>query len=76
MAKKNVRDDPQKTQVTENPQMSDIVLDIDKKELPMQADAENNKNGNNITTCHFGHIAIFRNNIATFTTFTRQSINF
>ena len=30
MAKKNVRDDPSKTQVTENPQMSDIVLVLDK----------------------------------------------
>lgn len=33
MAKKNVRDDPSKTQVTENPQMSDIVLVLDKMEL-------------------------------------------
>ena len=32
MAKKNVRDDPSKTQVTENPQMSDIVLVLDKME--------------------------------------------
>ena len=45
MAKKNVRDDPQKTQVTENPQMSDIVLVLDKMELLLQAVSEINKNG-------------------------------
>lgn len=45
MAKKNVRDDPSKTQVTENPQMSDIVLVLDKMELLIQAVAEINKNG-------------------------------
>ena len=45
MAKKNVRDDPQKTQVTENPQMSDIVLVLDKMELLIQAVSEINKNG-------------------------------
>ena len=45
MAKKNVRDDPQKTQVTENPQMSDIVLVLDKMELLIQAVPEINKNG-------------------------------
>ena len=44
MAKKNVRDDPQKTQVTENPQMSDIVLVLDKMELLIQAVSEINKN--------------------------------
>lgn len=45
MAKKNVRDDPSKTQVTENPQMSDIVLVLDKMELLIQAISEINKNG-------------------------------
>lgn len=45
MAKKNVRDDPQKTQVTENPQMSDIVLVLDKMELLIQAVSKINKNG-------------------------------
>lgn len=45
MAKKNIRDDPQKTQVTENPQMSDIVLVLDKMELLIQAVSEINKNG-------------------------------
>lgn len=43
--RKNVRDDPQKTQVTENPQMSDIVLVLDKMELLIQAVSEINKNG-------------------------------
>lgn len=45
MAKKNVRDAPSKTQVTENPQMSDIVLVLDKMELLIQAVSEINKNG-------------------------------
>lgn len=45
MEKKNVRDDPQKTQVTENPQMSDIVLVLDKMELLIQAVSEINKSG-------------------------------
>lgn len=45
MAKKNVRDDPSKTQVTENPQMSDIVLVLDKMELLIQAVSEINENG-------------------------------
>lgn len=45
MAKKNVRDDPSKTQVTENPQMSDIVLVLDKMKLLIQAVSEINKNG-------------------------------
>lgn len=45
MAKKNVRDDPSKTQVTEDPQMSDIVLVLDKMELLIQAVSEINKNG-------------------------------
>ena len=33
MAKKNVRDEPMKTQVTENDQLSDIVFILDKMEL-------------------------------------------
>ena len=33
MAKKNVRDEPLKPQVTENEQMSDIVFILDKMEL-------------------------------------------
>ena len=37
MAKKNVRDEPLKPQVTENEQMSDIVLILDKMELLLQA---------------------------------------
>lgn len=45
MAKKNVRDAPSKTQVTENPQMSDIVLVLDKMELLIHAVSEINKNG-------------------------------
>ena len=45
MAKKNVRDEPQKPQITENPQMSDIVLVLDKMELLIQAVSEINKNG-------------------------------
>ena len=45
MAKKNVRDDPSKTQVTENPQISNIVLVLDKMELLIQAVSEINKNG-------------------------------
>lgn len=45
MAKKNVRDAPSKIQVTENPQMSDIVLVLDKMELLIQAVSEINKNG-------------------------------
>ena len=45
MAKKNVRNDPSKTQVTENPQMSDIVLVLDKMELLIQAVSEINKSG-------------------------------
>ena len=43
MAKKNVRDAPSKTQVTENPQMSDIVLVLDKMELLIQAVSEINR---------------------------------
>ena len=45
MAKKNVRDEPKKPQVTENPQMSDIVLVLDKMELLLQAVSDINKNG-------------------------------
>ena len=45
MAKKNVRDAPQNPQVTENPQMSDIVLILDKMELLLQAVSDINKNG-------------------------------
>ena len=45
MAKENARDDPSKTQVTENPQISDIVLVLDKTELLIQAVSEINKNG-------------------------------
>ena len=45
MAKKKVRDEPLKTQVTENPQMSDIVLVLDKMELLLQAVSDINKNG-------------------------------
>ena len=45
MAKRNVMDDPSKTQVTENLQMSDIVLVLDKMELLIQAVSEINKNG-------------------------------
>lgn len=33
MAKKNVRDEPMKAQVTENDQLSDIVFILDKMEL-------------------------------------------
>ena len=33
MAKKNVRDEPPKTQVTENAQLSDIVFILDKMEV-------------------------------------------
>ena len=45
MAKKNVRDDPQKPQVTENEQMSDIVFILDKMELILQAVSKIEKNG-------------------------------
>ena len=37
MAKKNVRDEPLKPQVSENEQMSDIVFILDKMELILQA---------------------------------------
>jgi hypothetical protein len=45
MAKKNVRDEPQKTQVTENEQMSDIVFILDKMELILQAVSKIGKDG-------------------------------
>ena len=45
MAKKNVRDDPQKPQVTENEQMSDIVFILDKMELILQAVSKIGKDG-------------------------------
>ena len=45
MAKTNGRDDPPKTQVTENEQMSDIVFILDKMELILQAVSEINKDG-------------------------------
>ena len=45
MAKKNGRDDPPKTQVIENEQMSDIVFILDKMELILQAVSEINKDG-------------------------------
>ena len=45
MAKKNVRDDPQKPQVTENEQMSDIVFILDKMELILQAVSKIGKGG-------------------------------
>ena len=45
MAKKNVRDEPPKTQVTENAQLSDIVFILDKMELLLQAISDIDKNG-------------------------------
>ena len=45
MAKKNVRDEPQKPQVAENEQMSDIVFVLDKMELLLQAISDIDKNG-------------------------------
>lgn len=45
MAKKNVRDEPKKTQVTENEQMSDIVFILDKMELILQAVSKIGKDG-------------------------------
>ena len=45
MAKKNVRDEPMKTQVTENDQLSDIVFILDKMELLLQAISEIDKAG-------------------------------
>ena len=58
MAKKNVRDDPSKTQVTENPQMSDIVLVLDKMELLIQAVSEINKNGKYSTAVSYTHLTL------------------
>ena len=45
MAKKNVSDEPLKPQVTENDQMSDIVLILDKMELLLQAVSKLDKDG-------------------------------
>ena len=45
MAKKNVRDEPPKTQVTENAQLSDIVFILDKMELILQAVSQIDKDG-------------------------------
>ena len=45
MAKKNGRDDPPKPQVTENEQMSDIILILDKMELILQAVSQIDKDG-------------------------------
>ena len=45
MAKKNVRDEPLKPQVTENEQMSDIVFILDKMELLLQAVSKIGKDG-------------------------------
>ncbi len=45
MAKKNVRDEPQNPQVTENAQLSDIVFILDKMELLLQAISDIDKNG-------------------------------
>ena len=45
MAKKNVRDEPPKPQVTENEQMSDIVFILDKMELILQAVSKIGKDG-------------------------------
>ena len=45
MAKKNVRDEPLKPQVSENEQMSDIVFIIDKMELILQAVSKIGKDG-------------------------------
>ena len=45
MAKKNVRDEPLKPQVSENEQMSDIVFILDKMELILQAVSKIEKDG-------------------------------
>ena len=45
MAKKNVRDEPLKPQVSENEQMSDIVCILDKRELIVQAVSKIGKDG-------------------------------
>ena len=45
MAKKNVRDEPLKPQVSENEQMSDIVFILDKRELILQAVSKIGKDG-------------------------------
>ena len=49
MAKKNVRDEPLKPQVSENEQMSDIVFILDKMELILQAVSKIGKDGKNST---------------------------
>jgi len=49
MAKKNVRDEPLKPQVTENEQMSDIILILDKMELLLQAVSKLDKDGRHET---------------------------
>ena len=45
MAKKNMRDESLKPQVTENEQMGDIVLILDKMELLLQAVSKLDKDG-------------------------------
>ena len=45
MAKKNAREEPPKPQVSENEQMSDIVLILDKMELLLQAVSKLDKDG-------------------------------
>ena len=45
MAKKNVRAEPPKPQVTENAQLGDIVFILDKMELLLQAISDIDKNG-------------------------------
>ena len=49
MAKKNVRDEPLKPQATENEQMSDIILILDKMELLLQAVSKLDKDGRHET---------------------------
>ena len=49
MAKKNVRDEPLKPQVSENEQMSDIVFILDKMELILQAVSKIGKDGKDST---------------------------
>lgn len=46
MAKKNVRDEPLKPQVTENEQMSDIVFILDKMELIYRRCQKSGRTGN------------------------------
>ena len=49
MAKKNVRGEPLKPQATENEQMSDIILILDKMELLLQAVSKLDKDGRHET---------------------------